>query len=222
MGCSALQFHLNVMILNVLLALLCHMQYNRGKWGQYVLKVDPVGHVFFHREVAPWGQRSEAKLPLGDFSHVAAVYNGKMSQIFINGTLSHEQKEGPQDNNPETPVLIGAMQENGAPMEFFHGIIDEVGRSEEDELYLHLSICWGSVDRQCNFGIDLNHLLANNVHHRPSIIHCLQVRIWDTARTQDELQHFMHISLSVCPTMCLRISQEETHLSAYYDIRSAL
>lgn len=122
-------------------------KYNHGKWGQYILKVDPLGYVFFHREVAPWGQRSEVKLPVGDFSHVAAIYDGKMSRIFVNGTLSHEQKEGPQDNNPETPVLIGAMQENGHPLEFFDGVIDEV-------------------------------------------------RMWDIARTPEDLHKFMHVSLS--------------------------
>eukprot|EP00873_Tetraselmis_striata_P007444 jgi/Tetstr1/427708/TSEL_017833.t1 len=122
-------------------------KYNRGKWGQYILKVDPLGYVFFHREVAPWGQKSEQKLPVGDFSHVAAIYDGKMSRIFVNGTLSHEQKEGPQDNNPETPVLIGAMQEHGHPIEFFDGVIDEV-------------------------------------------------RMWDVARTPEDLHKFMHVSLS--------------------------
>mmetsp|Transcript_34452 Transcript_34452/g.97623 ORF Transcript_34452/g.97623 Transcript_34452/m.97623 type:complete len:391 (-) Transcript_34452:18-1190(-) len=122
-------------------------KYNRGKWGQYMVKVDELGHVFFHREVAPWGQKSLVKLPVGDFSHVAAVYDGKMSRIFVNGTLSKEQKEGAQDNNPETPVLIGAMQENGTPTEFFDGSIDEV-------------------------------------------------RLWDVARSEVELHHFMHVSLS--------------------------
>jgi len=122
-------------------------KYNRGKWGQYILKVDSSGRVFFHREVAPWGQKSEARLPVGDFSHVAVVYDGSVSRIFVNGTLSREQKEGPQDNNPETLVLLGAMQENGRPAEFFDGDLDEI-------------------------------------------------RMWDTARSPEELHHFMHVSLS--------------------------
>lgn len=82
--------------------------------------------MFFHREVAPWGLKSDVKLPVGDFSHVAAVYDGNVSRILINGTVGKEQKEGGQDNNPETPVLVGAMQENGSPIEHFDGAIDEV------------------------------------------------------------------------------------------------
>ena len=121
-------------------------KYNRGKWGQYFLKVAPGGEAFFHREVAPWGQKSKTLLPLGAFSHVAVTYSDKHARIYINGTLEAEQKEQGQDNNPETPVLIGAMYANGAPHDFFHGMIDEVrmwnrARSpQEIKQGMHLSL----------------------------------------------------------------------------------
>jgi len=101
-------------------------KYNRGKWGQYFVKLVPAGGVFFHREVAPWGQESEHALPLGVFSHVAAVYGNNEAKIYLNGTLVRSQQEGAQDNNNETPVLFGAMYENGAPIDFFDGELDEV------------------------------------------------------------------------------------------------
>ena len=101
-------------------------KYNRGKWGQYFLKLVPSGSVFFHREVAPWGQESDINLPLNVFSHVAAVYGENEAKIYINGTLVKSQSEGAQDNNNETPVLFGAMYENGGPIDFFDGEIDEV------------------------------------------------------------------------------------------------
>lgn len=101
-------------------------KYNRGKWGQYFVKTVPSGSVFFHREVAPWGQETEDKLPLNVFSHIAAVYGEKEAKIYLNGTLVKSQSEGAQDNNNETPVLFGAMLEKGAPIDFFDGELDEV------------------------------------------------------------------------------------------------
>eukprot|EP00899_Mesostigma_viride_P008996 jgi/Mesvir1/18098/Mv09397-RA.3 len=125
-------------------------KYNRGKWGQYMLKMTRAAEVFFHREVAPWGLRcTQPRLPLQQFSHIAVVYDGelKQSKIFINGTLRASQKEGPQDRNPETPVLFGAMQEKGQPTDFFDGVID-------------------------------------------------QIRIWEVARTPEQIQESMHMALT--------------------------
>ena len=117
-------------------------KYDRGKWGQYFVQLQRVGEteeleVFFHREVAPWGQKA-GSIPLHAFTHIACSYgmNG-MSSIYINGTLVSSQLEGGQDANPETPVLIGAMLEKGEPIDFYDGIIDDVriwrvARSEEE------------------------------------------------------------------------------------------
>lgn len=121
-------------------------KYNRGKWGQYFVKIQPTGNLFFHREVAPWGQESEHDLPLHVFSHVAAVYGSKESKIYLNGTLVKSQSEGAQDNNNETPVLFGAMFEKGAPIDFFDGELDEIRfwdverSSEQIQSTMHLRL----------------------------------------------------------------------------------
>lgn len=82
--------------------------------------------MFFHREVAPWGLKSRDVLTPGMFHHVAASYKDGNSYLYVNGSLWASQKEGAQDNNPETPVLFGALLEKGNPMDFFDGVIDEV------------------------------------------------------------------------------------------------
>ena len=117
-------------------------KYDRGKWGQYFVQLQKATEsdhmeVFFHREVAPWGQKS-GSIPLHAFTHIACSYgtNG-MSSIYINGTLASSQKEAGQDQNPETPVLIGAMLEKGQPVDFYNGELDDVrvwrvARSEEE------------------------------------------------------------------------------------------
>jgi hypothetical protein len=135
-------------------------KYNRGKWGQYFVRLQADGgddaksqgmsqnlHVFFHREVAPWGHKSDSTVPTGYFSHIAVTYAKGYSSIYINGSLSGWQKEGAQDDNPETEVMLGAMLEKGAPIDFFSGVIDEVrmwrvARTQEqlrDSMHLALS-----------------------------------------------------------------------------------
>ena len=133
-------------------------KYNRGKWGQYFVRLQPDEggeakrrsenlRVFFHREVAPWGHKSDSTVPSGYFSHIGVTYAKGYSSIYINGSLSGSQKEGAQDNNPETTVMLGAMLEKGAPIDFFSGVIDEVrmwrvARTQEqlrDSMHLSLS-----------------------------------------------------------------------------------
>lgn len=107
-------------------------KYNRGKWGQFFVKIDENGRVFFHREVAPWGQRSDRKLPVNAYTHVTVTYRWDQvrqrgeSSIYLNGTVAASQREGPQDNNPETAILIGALQESSLPTEHLEGDIDDV------------------------------------------------------------------------------------------------
>ena len=107
-------------------------KYNRGKWGQYYVSIDDTGRVFFHREVAPWGQRSDRKLPVNSYTHVTVTFRWDdvrqrgESSIYLNGTVSASQREGPQDNNPETAILIGALQESSLPADHFDGDIDDV------------------------------------------------------------------------------------------------
>ena len=105
-------------------------KYDRGKWGQYFVQLQRIGdsdemEVFFHREVAPWGQKA-GTIPLHAFTHIACSYGNGISSIYINGTLASSQKEAGQDQNPETPVLIGAMLEKGEPIDFYDGVLDDV------------------------------------------------------------------------------------------------
>mmetsp|Transcript_26770 Transcript_26770/g.44890 ORF Transcript_26770/g.44890 Transcript_26770/m.44890 type:complete len:264 (+) Transcript_26770:2-793(+) len=126
-------------------------KYNRGKWGQYMVRLQPGGNVFFHREVAPWGLKTSEALVPNVFHHIATTYDGVRSHIYVNGTLWASQKEGGQDNNPETPVLIGASLEKGNALDFFDGIVDEVrmwsvSRSQEEiRAGMHLTLT-GSED----------------------------------------------------------------------------
>ena len=61
--------------------------------------------------MAPWGHKSDRTVPTGYFSHIGVTYSAGRSSIYLNGTLSGAQREGAQDNNPETTV--GRRKVNG-------------------------------------------------------------------------------------------------------------
>jgi len=75
-------------------------KYNRGKWGQYMVRLEPGGAVFFHREVAPWGLKTAEALAPGAWHHIAAVYKDGWSSVYVNGTVWATQKEGAQVGRP--------------------------------------------------------------------------------------------------------------------------
>jgi hypothetical protein len=60
-------------------------------------------------QVAPWGLRSNVRVPAGVFTHIAVGYGGGRSKIYINGTLRGSQREGAQAVDADTNVLVGAI-----------------------------------------------------------------------------------------------------------------
>lgn len=101
-------------------------KFNGGIIGAYILLISGSGTVTFHREVAPWGLSGVKALPRDEWGHVAATYDGAKMKIYVDGQLDAEQDRGAQNTDTSTPVLIGARFTQGAPSEFFNGVLDEV------------------------------------------------------------------------------------------------
>jgi regulation of enolase protein 1 (concanavalin A-like superfamily) len=101
-------------------------KFNGGVIGAYILQIEGGGTVSFHREVAPWAFSGTKALPSNDFGHVAVTYDGAVMKIYVNGVFDASQDRGAQNTDTATPVLIGARLTNGAPSEFFSGVLDEV------------------------------------------------------------------------------------------------
>ncbi len=102
-------------------------KYNGGVIGSYILEYGEYLEIAgFSREAAPWRLNGNIALPAGQFSHIAATYDGKEMRIYVNGTLDVKQESGAQVTDLVTPVLIGARFTDGKPSNFFRGIIDEV------------------------------------------------------------------------------------------------
>ncbi|AOY79568.2 DUF4347 domain-containing protein [Moorena producens JHB] len=101
-------------------------KHNTGVRGSYFLDVESDGRIRFHREIAPWDLYSDTAIPFGQWSHVAATYDGTTMKVYINGQLAGQVASGAQFNDNATPVLIGARQEDGSPTNLFNGKIDDV------------------------------------------------------------------------------------------------
>lgn len=101
-------------------------KYNRGRRGQYFFSVEETGHIFFHREVAPWGLRSQTKIQAGAWTHVAVTFGAGRSKIYVNGTLRGSQREGAMAQDALTSVLVGAIHDQDQPASAFNGQLDEL------------------------------------------------------------------------------------------------
>ena len=101
-------------------------KHNAGVIGGYFLDVESDGRIRFHREVAPWGLYTTNTIPFGQWSHVAGTFDGTTMKVYINGQLAEQALSGAQFPDNATPVLIGARQGNGNPINLFNGKIDRV------------------------------------------------------------------------------------------------
>lgn len=82
-------------------------------------------------------QTSTSALPLNDFVHVAATYDGSSMKIYVNGTLSNSTTNVPSSlPNTNFPLFIGANADGASPSipppgfapytRVFDGLIDDV------------------------------------------------------------------------------------------------
>ena len=94
-----------------------------GEWGLYVL---PDGRVEFDRSVFPYELVSQNPVQFGQFTHVAATYDGVSKRLYLNGRLEGEQLNGASASGDSTDVLVGAYYNQSQPGLFLNGSIDEV------------------------------------------------------------------------------------------------
>lgn len=100
---------------------------NQGVWGEYFLELQDGGLVSFFREHAPWTKlTSPAPIPLNQWTHVAAVYDGAKRQLYLNGQLVAEDQDAIAIGSGANLLQLGAGQNQNAPYQFFTGGLDEV------------------------------------------------------------------------------------------------
>jgi len=99
---------------------------NSGVAGNYMLKIRE-GRLFLYREIPPWtGVTSTTALIANTWHHVVGTYDGANMRLFVNGSSDVVPVASGSVGNNSIRVLIGARLINGAPYNFFNGLIDEV------------------------------------------------------------------------------------------------
>merc|ERR1711871_1234958 len=95
--------------------------------SEYAINVGEGGIVGFHRETESPNMFSTRRIKFGEWTHIAATYDGRISRIFLNGTHAGKKRQG-AIATPKTKVdtLIGALFYKGKKAGFFGGLIDDV------------------------------------------------------------------------------------------------
>jgi len=102
-------------------------KFNHFVEGEWLVELNAEGRIAFQREIFPYRLVSSRTLPFGQFSHFAATYDGTWMRIFVDGQFDVQTDQiGLSRSADNTPVLVGAILENGTPSEFFKGVIDEL------------------------------------------------------------------------------------------------
>jgi hypothetical protein len=104
--------------------------YDDVKGGQYRLTLGSDGRIGFERATGLadsllWTSNA---IPVNEWRHVAAVYEGTMRRIYVNGVLDAELNDPNNTLVGATlpPVYLGAGPDNGAASLFYSGQMDEL------------------------------------------------------------------------------------------------
>ena len=103
-------------------------KYNGGVAGNYWLGIDATGKPIFSREASPWGVTATNALPVNEWHHIAATYDGAQTKIYVDGVLSNTTSAplSINQNVSNIKVNIGAGLANNSPAYFFKGELDEI------------------------------------------------------------------------------------------------
>ena len=100
-------------------------KFNHPTQREYFLALDGQGHVVFDRQGSDFA--SIGRATNGQYTHVAATFDGVTRRIYINGQLDPavDSGSGPITNSG-APFLIGARYWSSLLADFFQGVIDDV------------------------------------------------------------------------------------------------
>jgi gliding motility-associated-like protein len=103
-------------------------KYNGGVAGNYWLGIDSTGKPILSREASPWGVTATNPMPVNEWHHIAATYDGSQTRIYVDGVLNNTTSAPSSINHnvSNIKVNIGAGLANNSPAYLFKGDIDEI------------------------------------------------------------------------------------------------
>ncbi|MGV1012758.1 MAG: LamG-like jellyroll fold domain-containing protein [Flavobacterium sp.] len=103
-------------------------KYNGNVAGNYWLGIDSTGKPILAREASPWGVTATNALPVNEWHHIAATYDGAQTKIYVDGELDNTTS-APLSINQNVSVIkvnIGAGLASNNPAFLFKGDLDEI------------------------------------------------------------------------------------------------
>lgn len=102
-------------------------KWNGGVSGEYLLALNENGQLSFSRNVPTFVFTSIGTVPVGEWTHVAFVYDGTRRSLYLNGVLDPTVDPG-TGSNPVSAIrfVIGAYHVQNQLTGFFDGAIDEL------------------------------------------------------------------------------------------------
>ena len=79
-----------------------------------------------YREVTPYLMTTTASIPLGEFVHITASYDGEYLNLYIDGELASSETFAPHKDDQTTPIIIGGDHRLNEIRPDFEGTIDEI------------------------------------------------------------------------------------------------
>ena len=103
-------------------------KYNGNVAGNYWLGIDSTGKPILSREASPWGVTATNSMPVNEWHHIAATYDGSQTRIYVDGVLNNTTTAplSINQNVSAIKVNIGAGLANNSPAYLFKGELDEI------------------------------------------------------------------------------------------------
>ena len=103
-------------------------KYNGGVAGNYWLGIDSTGKPILSREASPWGVTATNPMPVNEWHHIAATYDGSQTKIYVDGVVNNTTSAplSINQNVSAIKVNIGAGLANNSPAYLFKGELDEI------------------------------------------------------------------------------------------------
>ena len=103
-------------------------KYNGNVAGNYWLGIDSTGKPILSREASPWGVTATNTMPVNEWHHIAATYDGSQTRIYVDGVLNNTTSAplSINQNVSAIKVNIGAGLANNSPAYLFKGELDEI------------------------------------------------------------------------------------------------
>jgi len=95
-------------------------------WG-VMMRSGEARFLFEIFEDTEWTGISAPEVPLNEWQHIAATYDGDKMEFFLNGVSLGSSAEVKMKLDASRSFLIGARSAAAAPASYFNGSIDEVG-----------------------------------------------------------------------------------------------